>query len=217
MIAPSHPGFDGSSRPSAINTVDDLSYFYLDFIAEHRLQDFILVGVSLGAWIAAEIAIKCTHRISGLVVSGVIGAKFGGPRSREITDLFSIPQYDHWDWLYADGRKFDSAAWTEEFLLKLARNHSTFGLLGWSPTLHSRKLALHLHRIDVPVLVLHGSEDKVISRDYAWQFAAAMPDARFRDLSGGGHYVHLEQVEPFMAALDEFESRLGAERKTRRA
>src|SRR5438132_1352011 len=34
VIAPSHPGFGGSALPPGINSVDDLAYFYLDFLEE---------------------------------------------------------------------------------------------------------------------------------------------------------------------------------------
>src|SRR5262245_65641789 len=60
VIAPSHPGFGGSEQPKSFTTVDDLAYFYLDLLEELDLQNTVLVGVSLGAWIAAEIAVKAT-------------------------------------------------------------------------------------------------------------------------------------------------------------
>ena len=67
VIAPSHPGFGNSEQPKSFTTIDDLAYFYLDLIDQLDLKDTIVVGVSLGAWIAAEIAIKSTSRLSHLV------------------------------------------------------------------------------------------------------------------------------------------------------
>src|SRR3981081_1117916 len=58
VMAPSHPGFGNSEQPKSFTTIDDLAYFYLDLLEKLDLKDTILVGVSLGAWIAAEIAIK---------------------------------------------------------------------------------------------------------------------------------------------------------------
>src|SRR5208282_2401165 len=66
VIAPTHPGFGRSDIPAGMRTVDDLSYFYLDLLDRLDLRDIIMVGVSLGAWLAAEIAVKSTARLSRL-------------------------------------------------------------------------------------------------------------------------------------------------------
>jgi pimeloyl-ACP methyl ester carboxylesterase len=204
VFAPSHPGFGGSERPSGYTTVDDLAYFYLDFLKQADIADAVVVGVSFGAWIAAEIAIKCTHRIAGLVLADALGVKFDGPMIREIADLFAVPQYDLGKLLYADMRKLDFSALPDETLLRMARNHESFGLFGWSPTLHNPKLKQRLHRIDVPALVLWGAEDLVVSPDYGRRFAREIPDARFELIEGAGHYVHIEQADRFVAAVHGF-------------
>ena len=58
VIAPSHPGFGNSEQPKAFTTIDDLAYFYLDLIDQLDLKDTVVVGVSLGAWIAAFAAVR---------------------------------------------------------------------------------------------------------------------------------------------------------------
>jgi len=204
VFAPSHPGFGGSDLPANYTTVDDLAYFYLDFLKQNAIADAVLVGVSFGAWIAAEIAVKCTHRIAGLVLADALGAKFGDPLTREIADLFSVPQYDLGRLLFADGHKLDYSDQTDEALLRLARNHASFGLFGWSPTLHNPKLGRRLHRIDVPTLLLWGEQDRVVPPDYGRRFAAAIPGAQFQLIEGAGHYPQQEQPERFIAAIDAF-------------
>src|SRR5215831_2046886 len=92
VIAPSHPGFGGSEQPKAFTTVDDLAYFYLDLLDELDLKDTVLVGVSLGAWIAAEIAVKSTARLSHLVLANAVGIKVGDRTSRDIVDMFALTE-----------------------------------------------------------------------------------------------------------------------------
>src|SRR5215470_10542621 len=58
VIVPEHPGFGVSDTPDWLDTIHDLAYFYLDFLAALDLDRVHLVGVSLGGWIAAEIAIR---------------------------------------------------------------------------------------------------------------------------------------------------------------
>src|SRR5262245_35894052 len=74
VIAPSHPGFGNSEQPKSFTTVDDLAYFYLDLIDQLDLKNTIVVGVSLGAWIAAEIAIKSTARLSQPLLANAVGS-----------------------------------------------------------------------------------------------------------------------------------------------
>jgi pimeloyl-ACP methyl ester carboxylesterase len=76
--------------PPTFSDVDDLAYFYLDFIEELDLTDCILVGSSFGGWIAAELAIKASPRFSHLVLAGAVGVKFGDRESRDIRDLLSL-------------------------------------------------------------------------------------------------------------------------------
>src|SRR5665213_1377999 len=77
VIAPTHPGFGRSELPKGMRSVDDLSYFHLD------LRDVTVVGVSLGAWIAAEIAIKSTARLSRLVMANAVGVKIADRETRD--------------------------------------------------------------------------------------------------------------------------------------
>ncbi len=210
VIAPSHPGFGASGLPAWMNSVDDLAYFYLDFIKQQGLKDFVLVGVSFGAWLAAEIAIRCQHGMAGLVLADAVGAKFEGPEKREIRDLFSYPLYEQAELIYADPvrRNPDYKNQSEAALLRLARNHATFALMGWSPTLHHPKLRHRLHRITVPTQLLWGAEDRVVTPDYGRRFAAAIPGAKFSLIDRAGHYPHIEQPQAFGAAIDAFAASL---------
>src|ERR1700693_5183419 len=63
VIAPEHPGFGESDTPDWLDTVHDLAYFYLDMMQELKLNAAHLVGLSLGGWIAAELAVRSTQRL----------------------------------------------------------------------------------------------------------------------------------------------------------
>src|SRR5262245_35730572 len=58
VIVPEHPGFGASDTPDWLDNIHDLAYFYLDFLSELSLTGVHLVGLSLGGWIAAELAVR---------------------------------------------------------------------------------------------------------------------------------------------------------------
>lgn len=207
VIAPSCPGFGRSERPAQFKSVDDLSYFYLDLLQALDLEDPVVVGFSFGGWLAAEIAVKDTSRIRALCLVDTVGAKFSGPMTRDITDLFSLPLYQHPQWIYHDEklRHPNLKELPDEKAVLLARNHESFGLFGWSPTLHSRHLHHRLHRLGaVPVQLVWGAHDRIVSVDYGRQWQQAIPGARMTVIEDAGHYPQVEQPGRFVDALVDF-------------
>jgi pimeloyl-ACP methyl ester carboxylesterase len=205
VYAPSHPGFGVSELPDWIGSVDDLAYFYLDLLDELGLEDAVLVGASFGGWIAAEIAIRNTGRLSHLVLTAPLGAKFGDRESREIRDLFSMTDKELAACLYADSRAApDYPTLSADLVTRLVRNRETFTLLGWSPTLFNPKLRQRLHRIDIPTLLLWGDADRVLRPSYPAGFAQAVRGARSQTIGGAGHYLHADRPAEIAAAILDF-------------
>lgn len=212
VIAPSHPGFGRSDLPKWMKSVDDLSYFYLDFMKQQNIEDALVVGLSFGGWIAAEIAIKSTARMAGLCLVDTVGAKFSAPTEREIFDLFSYPQYEQAQWIYQDEalRKKSYADLPDDIALQMARNHESFCIYGWSPTLHSRHMVQRLHRIDVPTQLIWGAQDRIVGLDYANKWQQGIPGATLTVIDHAGHYPQIEQPRPFVAAVERFANTLAA-------
>jgi pimeloyl-ACP methyl ester carboxylesterase len=199
LIAPSHPGFGHSERPSGITTVDDLAYFYLDLMDALDLRDALVIGVSLGAWIAAEIAVKSTERIAGLVLGNPVGIKVGDRETRDILDIFAMLEGEFLEKTFANpavGQR-DYRAMTDDEVTVVARNREAAALYAWSPYMHDPKLKGRLHRIRIPTLVLWGTADRLVGEAYGRAFAAAVPGAKFETIAGAGHFPHIEQPKAF--------------------
>jgi pimeloyl-ACP methyl ester carboxylesterase len=199
LIAPSHPGFGRSEVTKSLTTVDDLAYFYLDLLDELDLRDTALVGVSFGAWIAAEIAIKSTGRLSHLVLADAFGIKVGDRETRDIPDIFAMVDSQYAELAYADpaAGKVDYTTKPEPELKIVARNRESTARYAWSPYMHDPKLKGRLHRIRIPTLVLWGDKDRLSAPDYGRAYAAAIPGARFELIERCGHFPHLEQPDAF--------------------
>ena len=95
IIAPSHPGFGHSARPTDFDTVYDLVRLYLDVLDALPYERVSLVGLSFGGWLAAEIAVACSLRIDRLVLVDAFGLKISDRETR-ISWISLIPPPRKW-------------------------------------------------------------------------------------------------------------------------
>lgn len=199
VIAPTHPGFGKSQLPKSMSTVDDLSYFYLDLIEQRDLRDILVVGVGIGGWIAAEMAVKSTERLSALVLGNPVGVKVGDRETRDIVDIWSLVPDELLARSYFDPNngKRDYKTLPEDESLRAARNREATARFGWSPYMHNPKLKGRLHRINIPTLFLWGTADRIISDGYGQAYCAMIPGAKFQPIERAGHYPHIEQPDEF--------------------
>jgi pimeloyl-ACP methyl ester carboxylesterase len=207
VLAPSHPGFGHSPEAESIDTVDDLSYLYLDLLAERDLRDVFVVGASLGGWIAAEMAVKSTSRLAGLVLVGALGIKVGDRETRDIPDIFALPPDEVVRLQYHDPARVvrDYTKLSDDELTVIARNREATALYAWEPYFHNPKLPHRLHRVDVPTLLLWGAEDQFVSAGYyGAAYQRAIPGAGLETIAAAGHFPHLEQPEALVERIRRF-------------
>jgi len=206
LLAPVHPGFGGSEAPKSFDSIDDLAYFYLDLIHAFDLAEITLVGVSLGGWIAAEIAIKCTARLSHLVLCNPVGIKVGGREQRDIADIFAMTESEFFALAWRDpaAARHDYKAMPEEAVRKAARNREATARYAWSPFMHDPKLKGRLHRIRIPTLFLWGAHDRMVGEAYGRAYCAMISGARFETIERAGHFPHQEQPEIFAKRILNF-------------
>jgi pimeloyl-ACP methyl ester carboxylesterase len=206
VIAPSHPGFGRSSLPDRFDSVDDLAYLYLDLADALDLRDTILMGFSLGGWIAAEIAVRSTARFAKLVLAGPVGIKVGDRETRDIPDIFATAPDEIARIAFHDPAKagVDLASLSDEELRIMVRNREALALYCWEPYMHNPKLRYHLDRIAIPTLILRGASDGLVSQSYAEAYAGLIPHARLEQIAEAGHAPELEQPRELVNRIVEF-------------
>jgi pimeloyl-ACP methyl ester carboxylesterase len=214
VITTSHPGFGHSPDVDNIDTVDDLSYLYLDLLAEQNLRDVIVIGFSLGGWIAAEMAVKSTERIAKLILVAPLGIKVGDRETRDIPDIFALPQDEIIRLKCHDPSRavIDYAALSDDDLTAIARNREATALYAWEPYFHNPKLRRRLHRINIPTLLLWGASDRFVTPGYyGTAYRNAIPGARLETIDQAGHLPQIEQPQVFVERIRGF---LGERRET---
>jgi pimeloyl-ACP methyl ester carboxylesterase len=207
VLAPSHPGFGHSPDVETIDTVDDLAYLYLDLLAEQDLRGVTLIGFSLGGWVAAEMAVRSTERLTGLILVAPLGIKIGDRETRDIPDIFALAADEVARLQYHDSGRavVDYTALSDDALTVIARNREATALYGWEPYFHNPKLRQRLHRIDVPTLLLWGASDRFVTPGYyGAAYRDAIPGARLQVIERAGHFPHLEQPEALAGCVHRF-------------
>jgi pimeloyl-ACP methyl ester carboxylesterase len=211
IVAPTHPGLGTAAAPPQLTTVDDLAYLYLDLFAALNLRDAVLIGASLGGWIAAEIAVKTTEHLSHLVLLDSVGIKVGEREARDIADIYAITDRELSEIAYSDPQRMarDPKSLPEEELILMARSREATARYAWWPYMHNPKLKGRLHRIHIPTLVLWGEADRIVKPEYGRAYAAAIPGARFALVENAGHFPHLEQPNAVANQIVNFFSETG--------
>ena len=73
VFTPTHPGFGGTPRPDELHSVAGLAALYGSLLDYLGLEDVTVIGNSVGGWIAAEMALLGSPRMSRLVLLDAVG------------------------------------------------------------------------------------------------------------------------------------------------
>src|SRR2546421_9134110 len=84
VLVPDHPGYGQSDEPDWLENIHDVAYFYLDFLAHLKLERAVIVGSSMGGWMALEMAVRNTARIGSLVLVSPAGIRTDGAEPADI-------------------------------------------------------------------------------------------------------------------------------------
>jgi pimeloyl-ACP methyl ester carboxylesterase len=205
VLAPDHPGFGASDAPDWIDDVPDLGFFYLDLLDALDLKAVNVVGVSLGGWIAMEMAVRSTARMRSLTLAGSAGIHVAGtPRG----DMFIASQAELGKLLFADEKA--AAAWAAQWQASAERqetydkNRHAAAKYTWQPRLYDPRLEKWLHRIDLPTQILWGEADRLIPPAHAKALAGLIPRAEATMLPGCGHMIDIEQPDLLADAVSRF-------------
>ncbi|MEU8575213.1 alpha/beta fold hydrolase [Streptomyces asoensis] len=203
-LLPTHPGWNGTPRPAGLTRVADLAAAYLRLLRDRDLSDVLVVGSSLGGWIAVELAAADTEgRISGVVLLDAVGIDVEG---EPVRDFFALDPRGVAEYAYHDPERFylDPATLPAERLAAVRADMATLRVFSGGPAMSDPGLRARLADITVPTLVLWGESDRICTPAYGKEYAASLGNARFALVAEAGHLPHLEQPERTFALVDAF-------------
>lgn len=206
VIAPSSPGFGHSPRPQDFDTVYDLMHLYLAALDALPGDKVSLLGFSFGGWLAAEVAVACSHRLDKLVLVDPVGIKVSDRDTPDILDVFLKSPEEVRRKSWHDPNRFapDYDAMEDEALVVRARNREALCVYAWHPYMYNPQLPRWLGRIAVPTLLVWGASDGVVTPDYGRAYSRLIPGSRFALIEGAGHHPEIEQPEEFVEQVAAF-------------
>jgi pimeloyl-ACP methyl ester carboxylesterase len=206
VILPVHPGFGASEGFEAVETMEDLVFHTLDVLDALGLDRVDVAGLSLGGWLAAELALRHPGRVARLVLVDAAGVRVPGvPRG----DPFMLPPPRVRALMFHDPTSPVAQALLPDApppdrIEAVLRGREAAARLLWNPAQQYRKLTGRLWRIGAPTLVVWGREDQAIPLAYGEAYARGIPGARLVVLDRCGHLPPFEHPERFAEVVLDF-------------
>ena len=201
VLVPEHPGYGQSDEPEWLENIHDVAYFYLDLIKKLDLSEIVLVGTSMGGWMAMEIAVRDTSRLSQVVL--VSPAGIAAPDVK-VADIFLMAPEEVVRAIYHDpgiAEKLLAVPPTPEAVDIGLKNRHTTARLAWEPRFHDPHLPKWLHRIDVPVKIIWGDKDRIIPVGFTKEFSRLLPKAQLHIIKNAGHLPQVEKPDEFVSIV----------------
>jgi pimeloyl-ACP methyl ester carboxylesterase len=217
VIAPMFPGFGESEGIEAIDDIEDAAFFVADLLDRLEVERPALMGLSLGGWMAAEVATRWPERLSHLVLVNPVGLHLEGAEIKDIfgrspgelaEDMFADRSHPVAQMMHAlDSYRSDPArieGLSFDMIKPMVKTMGATAKIGWDPYLHNPKLRRRLPRISVPTLVVRAKEDTLVPEAHARTYAEQIPGARYVEIADAAHIVPLERPAELAQAVKEF-------------
>lgn len=196
--------FRGNGRSDAPDEPVTMATFVEDAVAVLHfvgLESAHVYGQSFGGMVAQEMALTHPERLRTLVLA----ATNAGGAHVVPSDAAKVPKDRPWMALYAPGfpeANPDHVA--EDLTVGSQRPQQPHARRRQWEAMQGFDAYDRLPSIEVPVLVLHGTADRLVHPENADVLAARIPGAELVLLDGAGHLYHSERADEADAAVLDF-------------
>jgi pimeloyl-ACP methyl ester carboxylesterase len=200
VLTPIHPGFGGTPRPDGLHSVAGLAALYNALLDDLGLENVTVIGNSVGGWIAAEVALLGSPRISGIVLLDAVGIEVEGHPVADVSGL-SVVEIQALSFHDPTPFRVDLATIPDAQKAIMAANSAALAIYAGSPAMADPTLLGRLRGIAIPTSVLWGQSDQIVEPAYGQVYAAAIGGARFEVLPATGHMPQMETPDRVLQAI----------------
>ena len=217
VIALDQIGFGGSDKPFIDYSIQTYVDFLGEFMRTLNVQEFTLVGESLGGWISALYTIESLapantgvnalpvprrlvlEDAAGMSAAHMTGQSIPIPIAGTLADAHGVAIVFH-----------DKSRVTDEFVreswaMKMKANDGFTERSIWSsPKIAAEVVKDRLGTISAPALVVWGGNDELVPLEQGRAYAAGIPGAKFVVIPACGHAPSIERPQEFLDAVIPF-------------
>lgn len=213
VIAPDLRGFGKSDGTRELCTMADFADDLVHLLDAMNISEPVtLCGLSMGGYIAWQFALKHRSRLQRLVLCDTRARNDDAEGQQRRRDLArrvllegtSFLARDMPDKLYSPLTLQSAPELVEQtrrVILQTDPRAVAAASLGMAERPDVTSL---LSQIDVPTLVVCGTDDAIVSPEEMRSFAEALPHAEFEVIPGAGHMAPQEHPQAFNARLRDF-------------
>ena len=205
VILPMLPVYD---LPVLTTGVKTLAKHLHKFIKYKKLNNVVLLGNSLGGHVALIYVLAHPEMIKAMVLTGSSGLyenAFGGsfPRRENYQFVKEKTEYTFYDPAVATTELIDE-------VYKLVNDrHSVIRLLAMAKSAIRHNMKNDLHKIQIPVSLIWGRNDKITPPEVAEEFNQLLPDSELHWIDKCGHAPMMEHPQEFNRLLKVFLDKIG--------
>jgi 3-oxoadipate enol-lactonase len=211
IIAVDLPGF-GESPADPGFTVESAADRVAQLLDRLKLQQVALGGLSMGGYVALAFARKHPDRLTALILADTrseaddAAGKEGRSRLIKLTEEFGPSKvYEGMLPKVLGAGTQESQPQVVAFVRGLATRQTAEGVIGGLTALRDRPDATpSLEKIDVPTLILVGSEDGLTPPELSDAMGKQIRGSKVIRIPGAGHLSNVENPTAFNAAVAEF-------------
>ena len=212
VVAPDMPGHGDSTFDPSHHTVDLIAQSYVELLAELGLQRVILVGISMGGYVALRMWARKPDLIAGLVLSNTKAESDSAEIvARRRAQVANIHQHGLAEFVNTGAPKrlspktLASRPWVLDLITMM---NFTVSAEANAATLEAMAVKADdtatLAMIDVPALITSGSDDVFIPKTSAGVLKDGIKRSRVHVIQDTGHVSSLENPTEYNLAVEEF-------------
>jgi 2-hydroxy-6-oxonona-2,4-dienedioate hydrolase len=190
VYVPDLPGFGNSSKPPHVLNIPELADALYDWAVAANPGKAYYLGNSTGCQVIVDFTINYTDMVKGVILQGPTIDPY----------YRSVPEQ-----LGSFVRNTPGEPSTQ--MLNMVKDYSKCGLRRVKKTFEFALLyetEKYLPEVKVPALVVRGSEDMIISPEWASQAAEILPEGDLKIISGAAHTINVSMPKELATVTEEF-------------